>query len=81
MLYSITFYLINQISQLQFTVNEYINYEIYSHVPIVQCTGYVEKQEASNMEDIVHYCTTEKLYSLMTGQESVVIRTTGRYKI
>lgn len=70
------------LTQKGFEVNafEFPEHEIYSSVPIYECIGYVNKDLLSNIKEIKYRCKTEKLYSLITGQETIDITKTGIYR-
>lgn len=80
MFYTVTFYLLTVMGEQIVSVTKYKNYDLYSTVPIIECTGNVIVNEPTNERSIKHVCETEKLYYFMTGEEHVVITTTGIYK-
>lgn len=60
-----------------YSVQPIDQYELYSLIPIVECTGIVKKYEHSREKYMVHYCATEKLYYFMTGVKDIKIVTKG----
>lgn len=77
MLYITQLYMMVSLGGDNFKVKHYQQYELFSSVPIIECTAKAMNKEASGERYIVHICETEKLYYFMTGEKTVKIITEG----
>jgi hypothetical protein len=59
----------------------YPKYELYSTIPIVECTGYIDYQPATRERELIHICQTEALYAHMTGKKIAIVKLTGAYRL
>lgn len=67
--------------QDRFVTKVYPEYELYSIIPIVECTGYVEHHPATHERELIHICQTEAIYAHMTGEKIAIIKISGAYRL
>ena len=60
-----------------YKVTKYEQYELFSSVPIIECTGLLMTKEMTDEKFILNICDTEKLYYFMTGEKTIKIITEG----
>lgn len=81
MTHSVLFYLIFLANGVPVQVKAYANYEVYSRIPIVECSGWVYTHPLTKERSITHSCVTERLYAQMTGEEIHNFTTSGLFQI
>lgn len=84
MLYTVTLFLILtsvDVSNKEIGILEFEQFEIYSAIPIIDCTGEVQTIGTTGEKIMVNVCQTERLYYFMTGKDKVDIVVTGTYEI
>jgi hypothetical protein len=81
MIHTVILYLIITTAPNMYTTKQYTNYEIFSTIPIKECSAYIKINKMTNEKSMVHYCKPEVLYSYMTGQGDFEITVNGVYKL
>jgi hypothetical protein len=81
MIHSIILYLIVQTSGNVYNTTKYTNYDLYSIIPIKECSAILDINKMTGEKSVLHFCKPESLYQQMTGQGDFVIVVTGGYQI
>ena len=79
MIYTVVLYALVNLGADSFTVKQFTSYQLYSIIPIKECTATLNVSQITKEKTLYHVCQTEKLYASMTGQENVEIKTSGVY--
>lgn len=80
MLQTVVFYLILHANGAPVSASVYQEYEVFSTVPIIECSGWVKIHPLTKERKLIHSCIAEKLYAHMTGEETHVIVMQGIYR-
>lgn len=81
MIQTIILYLIVQTAEHTYHTTQFTNYDLYSTIPIKECSAILDINKMTGEKSVVHFCKPESLYQQMTGQGDFVIVVTGGYKV
>lgn len=81
MLYTVALTLILHVDYIPVGIRQYNKFQVFSTVPIIDCTSWVEENPMTNERTVVSVCATEKIYQHMTGNSLHLLRSEGLYRI